>query len=65
MGYLREVIRREFPEYTLRENVAVTELVGNVADSMQLYSTRPYQAYRAGMGRVPRLPPHKEAFQVA
>lgn len=51
MGYFREIIRREFPEYTLRENVAVTELVGNAADSMQLYSTRPYQAYRAEWGQ--------------
>lgn len=51
MGYFRKIISDEFPEYTLRENVAVTELVGYAADTMQLYTTRPYQAYRAEWGQ--------------
>lgn len=51
MNYFREIIRTEFPEYTTRENVSVTELVGHAADTMQLYTTRPYQVYRAEWGQ--------------
>lgn len=51
MGYFRQIIQTEFPEYTLREKVAVTELVGHAADLMQLYSTRPYQVYQAEWGQ--------------
>ena len=48
--YFAGIIATEFPGYSVRENVAVTELAGNAADSFQLYSTRPLQVYRAEWG---------------
>lgn len=49
--YFREIIATEFPQYSAKENVAVTELVGDANDSFQLYKTRPYQAYKAEWGQ--------------
>ncbi len=48
--YFRDILSTEFPQYTIRENVAVTELVGDANDSFQLYKSRPYQAYKAEWG---------------
>ena len=48
--YFAGIIASEFPEYSVKENVAVTELAGDAADSFQLYNTRPLQVYRAEWG---------------
>ncbi len=50
VDYFREILSTEFPQYTIRENVAVTELVGDANDSFKLYKRRPYQAYKAEWG---------------
>lgn len=49
--YFHEIITTEFPQYSVKENVAVTELAGDANDSFQLYKTRPYQAYKAEWGQ--------------
>ena len=51
LDYFRDILFTEFPQYTVRENVAVTELAGDANDSFQLYETRPYQAYKAEWGQ--------------
>ena len=49
-AYFRGILQSEFPQFTVRENVPVTSLVGDACDQFQLYRTRPYQAYRAEWG---------------
>ena len=49
--YFKEILMSEFPSYTIRENVKVTDLVGFVADECQLYTTRPTQVYKAEWGQ--------------
>lgn len=49
--YFRNILATEFAEYTLKENVAVTELVGDACDTFKLYHSRPYQAYKAEWGQ--------------
>lgn len=49
-AYFREIIQAECPGYDVRENVPVTELVGNAADEAQLYKSRPRQVYKAEWG---------------
>ena len=51
VAYFREILQTAFPQYTFKENVPVTELVGYVSDEFQLYSTRPRQAYKAEWGK--------------
>lgn len=51
VAYFREILQTEFSQYTFRENVPVTELVGYANDEFQLYHTRPYQAYKAEWGK--------------
>lgn len=50
-SYFKEILMSEFPSYTIRENVKVTDLVGFVSDEEQLYSTRPRQVYKAEWGQ--------------
>lgn len=50
-AHFRSILRSDFPQFTVRENVPVTELVGDACDSFQLYKTRPYQAYKAEWGQ--------------
>ena len=50
-GHFRSILKSEFPQFTVRENVPVTELAGFATDSFQLYKTRPYQAYKAEWGK--------------
>lgn len=50
VGYFREILQTEFPQYTIMEHVPVTDLVGFVADEFQLYKTRPRQVYQAEWG---------------
>ena len=49
-AYFAEILRTEFPQFGVAENVPVTDLAGFATDSFQLYKTRPYQAYKAEWG---------------
>lgn len=51
VAYFREILQTEFSQYTFKENVPVTELVGDASDEFQLYSTRPRQVYKAEWGK--------------
>ena len=48
--YFAEILATEFPRFTVRQNVPVTEIAGDIADEFKLYKTRPYQVYRAEWG---------------
>ena len=50
-NYFKEILQNEFPSYTIRENVPVTDLVGFVNDEFKLYKTRPSQVYKAEWGQ--------------
>ena len=50
-AYFKEILLNAFPAYSIRENVAVTDLVGFANDEFQLYKTRPTQAYKAEWGK--------------
>ena len=50
-AYFKEILLSEFPSYTIRENVKVTDLVGFANDEFKLYKTRPTQAYKAEWGQ--------------
>ena len=50
-SYFKEILLSEFPSYTVRENVPVTDLAGFVSDEEQLYTTRPRQVYKAEWGQ--------------
>ncbi len=50
-AYFREILQGTFPQYSIRENVPVTDLVGFANDEFKLYSTRPTQAYKAEWGK--------------
>ena len=50
-AYFKEILMSEFPSFTIRENVKVTDLVGFAADECQLYTTRPSQVYKAEWGQ--------------
>ena len=51
VAYFREILTTEFPEYSLKENVAVTNVVGFATDEFKLYKSRPQQAYKAEWGQ--------------
>lgn len=46
-----EIIHSEFPQYEIRKNIAVTELVGDTEDRFKLYNDRPEQMYKAQWGK--------------
>ena len=48
--YFAEILSTEFPQYSTKRNVPVTELAGFVADEFQLYESRPLQSYKAEWG---------------
>lgn len=50
-AFFEYVIRVECPQYTIRKDVPVTELVGNAEDRFRLYETRPEQVYKAEWGK--------------
>ena len=50
-AYFREILVNDFPSFTIREKVAVTDLAGFATDEFQLYKTRPCQAYKAEWGQ--------------
>ncbi len=49
-AYFAEILATEFPQYSVKRNVPVTELAGDISDEAQLYKTRPVQQYRAEWG---------------
>ena len=49
-GYFAGILSTAFPQYSVRRNVAVTDLAGYAADEFQLYKTRPVQTYKAEWG---------------
>lgn len=49
--FFRELLLTKFSGYSIRENVEVTELVGDLCCSFKLYKNRPYQVYKAEWGR--------------
>ena len=49
--YFKEILATEFPQFSIREKVAVTDVVGFVNDEFKLYKTRPTQAYKAEWGQ--------------
>lgn len=49
-AYFAEIIGTEFPQYSTKRNVPVTELAGNATDEFKLYATRPQQSYKAEWG---------------
>ena len=51
VAYFKGILETRFPEYTVKENVPVTELTGDVEETFQLYETRPYRAYKAEWGK--------------
>ena len=51
LGYFRNIIQTHFPDYTVKEDVPVTELTGDVQEVLKLYESRPNQAYRAEWGK--------------
>ena len=50
-NYFRKILESEFPQFTIKEYVAVPDLVGNANDEFKLYKTRPCQAYKAEWGQ--------------
>ena len=51
VAYFDEIIRTNFPQFTVKRDVPVTDLTGFTADTFQLYETRPYQTYKAEWGK--------------
>ena len=49
-AYFAEILSTEFPQYTTKRNVPVTDLAGNATDDFKLYKTRPQQSYKAEWG---------------
>ena len=49
--YFREILKTEFPQYAVQENVPVQDMVGAANDEFQLYATRSRQAYKAEWGK--------------
>ena len=50
-AYFKGILQSEYPSYSIREKVAVTDLAGFANDRAQLYATRPTQAYKAEWGQ--------------
>ena len=49
--YFREILLRNFSQYTIKEEVPVTALTGDIYDIFKLYKERPNQAYKAEWGK--------------
>ena len=49
-AYFAEILSTEFPQYSVRRNVPVTDLAGYAEDMFKLYKKRPMQAYKAEWG---------------
>ena len=49
--YFRGILATDFPQFTIKEHVAVTDLAGFATDEFKLYKSRPTQAYKAEWGQ--------------
>ena len=49
-AYFAEILSTEFPQYSTKRNVPVTELTGFSTDEFKLYESRPLQSYKAEWG---------------
>lgn len=49
-AYFAGILSTEFPQYSTKRNVPVTDLAGYATDEFQLYKTRPLQSYKAEWG---------------
>ena len=49
-AYFAEILGTEFPQYSTKRNVPVTELAGFATDEFKLYESRPLQSYKAEWG---------------
>ena len=50
-AYFAEILATEFPQYSVKRNVPVTDLAGFATDEFKLYETRPLQSYKAEWGQ--------------
>ena len=50
-AYFAEILATEFPQYSVKRNVPVTDLAGFDSEECQLYETRPVQSYKAEWGK--------------
>jgi len=51
VAFFDEIIRTNFPQFNVKKDVPVTDLVGFTADTFKLYESRPYQTYKAEWGK--------------
>ena len=51
LAFFREILQTQFADYSVREDVPVTDIAGPAADEFKLYKTRPTQVYRAEWGK--------------
>ena len=49
-AYFAQILSSEFPQYSTKRNVKVTDLAGFATDEFKLYKTRPLQSYKAEWG---------------
>ena len=49
--YFAEILSSEFPQYSTKRDVPVTDLAGFATDEFKLYETRPLQSYKAEWGQ--------------
>ena len=49
--YFAEILSSEFPQYSTKRDVPVTDLAGFDSEECQLYETRPVQSYKAEWGK--------------
>ena len=49
-AYFAEILSTEFPQYSTKRNVPVTDLAGYATDEFKLYQSRPQQSYKAEWG---------------
>lgn len=50
LDHFRQILNTDFGKYSIRENIPVQELAGDVSDEFQFYANRPQQAYKAEWG---------------
>lgn len=50
-AYFAEILATEFPQFSVKRNVPVTDLAGFDSEECQLYETRPVQSYKAEWGK--------------
>lgn len=49
--YFRDILHNNFAQYSIKEDVKVTDLTGDIYDVFKLYKERPNQVYKAEWGK--------------